>query len=319
MIQWICGQLDASYVGMPSTLALPHSDKDGRRYQLNVLRAAVREVRAIAPPEDARAPVIDPPPEEPAPQPLHPPFVHVASFRQARIDEAHVADVRGPGSYYRGALFDVRVSAVALSYATEKRGRAYGRMTGTVVACVVLPAEPAPERVPASTLIQEPLPPAPAGELHVPSAGDDTSSEPASEAMAPTPALDTPPRLLPALALCALVCVALALARGALPAVLWSVFMLPTLVARRMLAGVLPDTRGIHIVGAILVVVQLVCTAVLLQSWWSADCHDLPWLPLLGLIATLFPAGLLPSRIPLLCNALCLSAILFGWCASGAT
>jgi hypothetical protein len=90
--------------------------------------------------------------------------------------------------------------------------------------------------------------------------------------------------------------------------------MLPTLVARRMLYGVLPDSRGMDIVGATLVLLQLVCTALVLRAQWSAACAELPVLPLLGVVATLFPAGLLPSPVALLCNTACVAAILFGWC-----
>jgi hypothetical protein len=193
MIQWICGELEASYVGEPSKLRLPRANADQRRYQLRVLRAAVSEVRAIAPPSDARPPRIDPPAEV-VPEANLEPFTHEVTFRQPRIDEAHVKNLRGTGSFFLGALHDVRVSAIELSYPAEKSGRAYGRMTGTIVACLVVPPEPVPERVPSSALIRDPLPPARKGELHVP------NEEPATEEAAPVTPATPAPTLLPGLA-----------------------------------------------------------------------------------------------------------------------
>ncbi len=315
MIQWLSGRLEASYVGEPSKLVLPGTDPKLRRYQLRVFRAAVRDVTMIAAPADARPPVIDPPPETLA-APLGAPFAHEPSFRQARIDEALVADLRGRGSYFLGALFDVRVSAVELSHPAEKGGRAYGRMTGTVVACAVLPAEPEPERVPASELIQDPLPALTTpGELHVAAIEEAATVglDPTEDEPAPSVAR-AEARWLPSLLACVAVGGLLGLLRGALPAGLWAVFMLPTLVARRALTGVLPNTRGIQVFGAVLVAMQLACTSRLLTAWWNMGCHELAMLPLIGLVATLFPAGLLPSAWPLSCNAVCLAAILFGWC-----
>jgi len=335
VIQWIRGQLTASYVGEPSTLVLPSGGASQRRYRPRVFRAAVRDVELIASPPDGRPPRLEqaqepgalaaPPAPVSASEPAEPARLASTSepvdFRQPRIDEAHVTGVRGGGTFFLGALFDVRVNDLRLSYPTDKAGRAYGLMTGTVTACLVLPALPEPELAPDSKLIEAAAAPLVPGELHVVPQSADASALADEAALAGEP-IFAPEReragvaLTPWLAVAAAVCLGLALSCGAMPAALWAVFMLPTLAARRLFASMLPDTRGIHITGAVLVVIQLACAAGLFHTWWASDCRALSMLPLLGVIAVLFPAGLMPSPIPLAINAASLSLILFGWCSA---
>jgi len=128
------------------------------------------------------------------------------------------------------------------------------------------------------------------------------------------PSTSERPSALPLVALSSAVALGLWASCGAEPALLWVVFLLPTLLCRKLFHGVLGDSQGIRGFGAFLVAVQLACVAVLLESWWSADCKQMMILPLIGLVAVIFPSGLLPSATPLLFNAAGLALVLAVWC-----
>jgi len=320
VIQWFRGELEASYVGTPN--AQPYFGARGstRHFKLHVYRAALRNLERIDPPAPE-----GPAPLEPAP-----------SFCQARVDDALLAGVRGPGTSYQGPVFDLQVSAPRFDQATEKDGRAYGRLTGRALLSCELPPEPERPKVETALSATEPADPLRA-ELRVPNEASGASAEesapkntssalPASTGAAldpttsPTPA--APPRALPRrsdsaaplFALAAAIALGLWASCGAAPALLWCLFVTPTLIARKLFHDVLNDSPYIRGFGALLAIGQLLCVSSLLSEWWSVPCKELHVLPLIGIVVVIFPAGLLPSVAPLLFNAAGLALVLGVWC-----
>jgi hypothetical protein len=187
-----------------------------------------------------------------------------------------------------------------------------------------MPPEPPPERVPPSVLA--PREAAPAGTLYAAQKPEQTAAS-APEAQAELAALEhtaSSPvsatasaaersNWLPAASVLALVAVALGAGCGALPALLWGVFILPTVLARALFQGVIRESTGVRIAGAVLAALSLCCAAVVAQRW-SGDCKEGALLPVLVVIAALFPAGLLPSRGPLAACAASLAIVLASYC-----
>lgn len=316
-MQWFVGTIEAHYVGTPKAEPSVSQHGNTSHYQLRIYRAVVRAVKLCAPPE----------PTDGGPR----------TFRQEQLDDTRVLGVRGPGSSFHGSVQQLTVDDAQFSHLSYKDGLAYGKLTGTVRACLELPPEPQVE-LELVTLADgeaEPEPralaaPRPAGVVTRPQPVQTNAGTQAVHDQPLDPELDTLPAEAPAvtprakasgrpaaLPLVALTCaVALGLwaSCGGEPALLWITFMLPTLACRKMFHGVLSDSQGIRGFGVFLVMVQLACSAVLLESWWAASCKEMLVLPLIGLVAVLFPAGLLPSAGPLLFNAAGLALVLSVWC-----
>ena len=315
-MQWFRGTLEASYVGTPNARHFLSPHGAGSHYQLQVYRAAVSDLTLQEPPQAVQIESGQP-------------------FRQARVDDARLLGIRGPGSHYHGPIFDLTVSNPTFTHLTYKDGRSYGKLVGTVQGWLTLPPEPQVEL----TIVTQPDgKPDPEPSSRLPAPAVITVLQPASAVGSPETPLDpelgpaplsaaeqaaqalpraTPsrePSTLPLFALATAVSLGLWASCGGEPALLWVVFMLPTLLARKLFHDVLNDSVGIRGFGAFLVLVQLACVAVLLESWWSTDCKQMHVLPLIGLVAVIFPAGLLPSVWPLLCNAIGLALVLSVWC-----
>jgi hypothetical protein len=321
VIHWFRGELEASYVGTPNPQPFFSARPAATHYKLNVYRAALKNVERIEPPTADGA------------QPLEP----APSFGQARVDDALIAGVRGAGTSYQGPVFALQVSEPHFSHMVVKEGRAYGRLTGRAVLSCELPPEPELPAVettivtePAADAHAEPL----AAELRVASApgaqsaSTERSSAPATS-LAPTaneehpsPTQQALPRThfrrndsaAPLFALSAAVALGLWASCGAQPALLWCVFLAPTLLARKLFHGVLDDSPYIRGFGALLAIGQLLCVSTLISEWWAVPCKELHVLPLIGIVAVIFPAGVLPSVVPLLFNATGLALVLALWC-----
>jgi hypothetical protein len=324
VIQWFRGELEASYVGTQNAQPYFGTRPSATHFKLTVYRAALKNLERIEPPaEDAAHP-------EPA----------AACFQQARVDDALIAGVRGPGSSYQGPVFALRVSEPRFSHAVQKDGRAYGRLTGRAVLYCDLPPEP--ERPAIETALvtrseasgEEPL--SLRAELRTdaaPSEPSATGSEPRKQDLdvakskvdGPDRTLDAhqaPLRALPRrtdsaaplFALAAAVALGLWAGCGAQPALLWWLFLAPTLVARKLFHQVLNDSPYIRGFGALLAIGQLLCVSMLVSEWWSVPCKELHVLPLIGIVVVIFPAGILPSVLPLLFNAGGLALVLAVWC-----
>jgi hypothetical protein len=325
-MQWFRGRFEGSYVGTPNGQPFLSPHGAGSHFQLRIYRAAVSDLTLTEPPAEAE------------------PGAVAQLFRQPQLDDARVYGVRGPGTSYHGPIFDLRISELSFTHLTHKDGRSYGKVTGRAEAWLELPPEPLIELPIEPYADDEPEPQpellaarraAPEAERtrHVPpvvskpGAARATTTEPLDPELDPLPS-DAPetapaaarvadserPTALPLFALATAAALGLWASCGAEPALLWVVFMLPTLLCRKLFHGVLGDSQGIRGFGLFLVVVQLACVGVLLESWWSADCKQMLMLPLIGLVAVIFPAGLLPSVGPLLCNAAGLLLVLGVWC-----
>lgn len=121
-------------------------------------------------------------------------------------------------------------------------------------------------------------------------------------------------RRVPFLILVILVGVALLLTCGAGRALLWILFLLPTLLVRRILRDLLPESTLVRGASALLASGQLWLTGMVFVRWWETGCRDVHPLPLLGTLVALFISTGLPSDIPFLINTSSLAALLLGWC-----
>lgn len=319
MIRWFRASLEGSYSGVlnpsvPATL--------GRRYRLQVYRAALRDLRWTDAPPEPSAPSAD-----------------ANALWQARIDHAHLAGVRGPGTWYEGPIFDVSIRSVQLTHPVERSGRSFGRIVGEAIGWLELPPPPAAPEVVVSeasvamavagesttdkpalqgtVFTQEK--PTEAADAPAPEASDvlralDTVSDPEAPAAVSgdgtTKAVRRIPALLPVVAFVALVGIALGVGSGALACGLWALFMLPTLLARRLFSGVVRDSGFIRGFGFVLMALQLMCVSALVSQAWQTGCPVFSLWPALGVVLVLFPAGLLPSAWPFTCSALGLALVL---------
>ena len=339
MIQWFRGRLEAAYVGTekpPHPTTRPHAT----HFALRLYRGIVRDVELIDLPEGAQAPTASD---------------DVTPFVQELLEDARVVGLRGPGSSYHGPIFKLRVSGAQVGSSARKDQRSYGTITGNIVACCELPAEePLPEVI---TRVVGAQPGEQArearapwvGELRLPHAASTDAELDAGEARtsgestpdaahAPEQPHEDPrehdhpssaphaageerasaaERAAPLFAIAAAIGIALGVSCGGTPALLWAVFMLPTLSARSLFRGVLSDSGALRGFGFALIVVQVLCTSTLISEWWGQGCRELHLLPLIGLVAVLFPSGLLPSLIPLGFNAAGLALVLAMWCGGG--
>jgi hypothetical protein len=324
VIQWFRGELEASYVGTPNARPYFGARAAATHYQLSVYRAALKNLERIDPPADAA-------PAKPG---------DGTRFRQARVDDALIAGVRGPGTTYQGPVFALEVSEPRFSHAVQKDGRAYGRLSGRAVLYCELPPEPvaptvvtsviaseAEERAPSEPLraeLRHAAKPASEGARPHDAKGAQNVDEAPVRALAdpPSDATQVPARIAPRrsdsaaplFALTAAVALGLWASCGAQPALLWCLFLTPTLVARKLFHGVLNDSPYIRGFGALLAIGQLLCVSTLVSEWWSVPCKELHVLPLIGIVVVIFPAGLLPSVAPLAFNAAGLALVLSVWC-----
>jgi hypothetical protein len=330
MIQWFRGRIEACYVGTPITAAVLQRP-GAEHFKPLVYRALVRDVEMLAAPPEAGAET----------------STALSSFCAARIDSAVISGVRGPGSSYEGPAFEVRIAEASWSRGVRKDGKSYGIVTGQVVGYCELPAPPPAPEVETRVVTDEAeaTPEKLVGELrHAAPANDAAAKEAAPKAKAGSAELATKPSdaeaiddavdapepaplrakptredsfALPLFSIAVAIAITLWVTCGGAPALLWSVFMLPTLLARKLFHGMLRDSNGIRGFGLALIVVQLFCSSTLLSSWWSADCKPLQLLPLLGIVVVIFPSGLLPSALPLCFNAAGLALVLGAWAGGG--
>lgn len=306
MKQWFHAKLEGSYVGAPSVAQAGA----GSRCRLQIYRAVLQDLRWIDEPPDG--------------QPLR------SSARvlwQAQIEHAHVTGVRGPGTLYEGPICDVLVQGVHLDHPTEHAGRRYGRITGRATGWLELPPPPAPPEITvqqqavesrtAFLYAQQSAASESADPLTAPlprdgSDVDVTHETPAADlARAETDVKPRPPTQLPAVALAVGLGVVLLIASGLFGIALWTLFVAPTLVARRFFQDVLRDSAFLRGVGVALVVLQLVCATTLLRNF-SSSCPEPELWPVLVTVLLLFPAGVLPARSPVMVGMVSLALALAG-------
>ena len=339
MIRWFRAQLEGSYVGKPGATKGPAGS---RRYRLQVYRAALRDLTWLDPPStnaDASEPV---------------PGVEPGTLWQSQIDHAHLAGVRGPGTWYEGPIFDVRIREVCLAHPTDSRGRAYGRISGSAVGWFELPPSAAHVLVP----VEAPAAPelaTPQGAVYVASgaAAEAQSGEGAQTARASTDGVSsdgavqeaTPdvgstaapssasgaldggmslpstvaptrassrrfPAHLPLSALVVALGLGLAITSGGVAVGLWTLFLVPTLVARRLFGEVLRESGALRGVGFGLIVLQIWCASSVVSQLLASGCATTAFLPALAVVLVLFPTGLLPTAWPLAFSVTSLAVVL---------
>jgi hypothetical protein len=99
---------------------------------------------------------------------------------------------------------------------------------------------------------------------------------------------------------------------GAALAFVFLLFVLPVLGIRYLLIDLFDDTAGPRIFGAILIVGQLLCLAILL-GWLDVGSGVGHPVVAGGLVLGVFVAGLLPSALPLAFNAGALVVAMLFW------
>ncbi|MFT3923819.1 MAG: hypothetical protein QM778_14900 [Myxococcales bacterium] len=334
MRQWFRGQLEGHYEGLPSVHPGPSKDMRGRPHQLRIYRAHVRGLELIEPPDPARA--------DPEQKTLY----------QARVEHARLETQHTRGLCLEGPIFELSLDAPRLTHPARFEGRLFGRVEGTAVGCFEVPQEPqaqelvaraapaVPSESPESTAAATPLTrsseapesepsaqpepgessvrlvplelPAPSQAEVSPAATNPDAPHVVPE-VKPPPRPKAPPSNLPLLALVGALALTLLVTAGAGPALLWLSFLLPSLLVRRFLRGVLPDATAFRAIGALLIGAQVCWVGWTLLGWSTAPCKELHVLPLAALVGGVFLAGVLPYLLPMAINAFGFALVLGMW------
>lgn len=323
--QWFCGDIEASYYGVPSRVPAASSDSVGRRFRLHIYRAAMLRAEAIdAPVEAAEAASRS---EE--------------VFVQQTVEIAHLWGVRGPGTRYEGPIHDVSIERPQTSFHVVKDGKSYGTLRGRARGWVYLPQAVTPEPpppvaqeneihradLPMGVVIQESPPEngavPPAQDQRAPAtiARDDSTFVAASVPDASLDDVDAKPRRMPASQKAEPPYFSLAAAVGLLlwftcdveQTWIWCLFMLPTLGMRRLVHEVLPEERGVLAFAAVLILGAALGAGTILAGFGAQQCWKLETAPLVILVACVFLSGIVPYRLPLGITALAFAAVLFVW------
>ncbi|HEX2876170.1 MAG TPA: hypothetical protein VHP33_33190 [Polyangiaceae bacterium] len=338
-MQHFSGEIEGFYVGEPDERGFARLSAKAQHFRLRVYRAVVRRVQLL---ETPPAPVT--PQGEPSAQAavdLSP--VHVApdTFRQATLADARLTPLRTHGGWFEGPIHDLRISEFRSTHQKRSGGRVYGRFVGRVTAHFELPAPPLPAR--AEALLAELSAPEPEPDVEPSEAAAQAPTAAGSSAPAAAEAkppetdgsgneLDAEPELpakpaarpakkqtesqVPLFLLVAAFAIAIFALCTPSRAVIWLVFLLPTLLLRRILRGALDPSTGTRAFGAISVAAQLACVGFLGVGWWASGCKDLAFLPVAGLVLGVFVTSILPSNVPLLVNGAALGLVLTGWCSA---
>lgn len=333
------GDIEGFYVGEPDERGFARLSAKAQHFKLRVYRAVVRRVQLLETPpaivtpegEQTVAAQVELPPVDVAP----------ATFRQATLADARLTPLRTHSGWFEGPIHDLQISEFRSTHQKRDAGRVYGRFVGRVTAHFELPPPPLPPR--AEALLAELKAPEPAPDVEpsdeagpapiaaksstVATAGatpletenaDDTSDGvlelPAKPATGPT--RKQTESQVPLFLLVAAFAIAIFALCTPSRAVIWLVFLLPTLLLRRILRGALEPSTGTRAFGAISVAGQLACVGFLGVGWWASGCKDLAFLPVAGLVLGVFVTSILPSNVPLLANGAALGLVLTGWCSA---
>jgi len=320
MRRWFGGSLEGQYVGHAAGQGL---GARATRYETRIYQAVIRDVEWTDEPQASDM-------GEPVPRALDD-----GTYYQAQLTHTQLLGAADSGGALLGEVRDIYLRAPRRSYPIRHEGRIYGRVEGEVEGWLELPEPPPPppepepvvarelplsaaaqpvhELPPADAEANEPqqLPLTPSSPGEIPQAPEATAPEQPPEARpGPPTALRRP---LPLALLAAIVAMMLLATTGAGYGALWAIFLVPTLLLRRLLRGVVEDGNAIRAFSTLLVALQLVCALMLLSEWLSTDCKALHALPLFGLAGGVFLAGLMPSQIPLALNGALLALTLWGY------
>jgi hypothetical protein len=339
-MQRFTGEIEGFYSGTPDGAGFGSLTAKARHYQLQIYRAVVRRVQLLAPePEltseqaEAAPPAPDAPP--PAPEPPEPPLeLPPGTLRQDTIEDARLSPLRVRAGWFEGPIHDVTVSEFRSTHSARSGGRLYGRFVGRVQASFELPEKPLPER--AQALLDEftapEAPEATEQPAQQPAARDDAAGadpptregvavaepgvEASHEAGAASVVKESAHSQVPLWLLVAVGAVCIFGLCTPSRAVIWLVFLLPTLLLRRILRGALADGPGVRAVSGVLVVGQLGCLGVLGGGWWANGCKEMALFSVLWLVFGVFATSILPSNLPLLVNGAALGLALGAWCST---
>jgi len=298
------------YFGSPN----PNAPKaPGRRLVPTVYRIEARDVVLLEGAPDAPSTTSDPAGSagaEAAPE--------IADRWQAQIDEAHLPHVLGPGTAYRGPVFDVQLQQIRLSFPIEHGGRAYGRIEGSLQGAFPMPDKPAipvvkvtekrvhtPKAAPTMKPLEATLSvgePAPTRSPRAPLASHASPAPRAEEGVrAPSAGL----RGLAAFIV--LVGAALAVQSGAGYAAFWALCALPMLPLRWMFHEMVRPSAFVHATAFVACLGSIACALLVVHAF--RECAPLPWWPGLLTLLLLVPLAPMPSPLPAVAALLSLALI----------
>ena len=292
----------------------------GQPHQIRIYRAHVRGLELIDAPAEPRA---------------H--GSHV--LFQARVEHARLENRNPRGICLEGPIFELLLEAPRLTHPARYQGRVFGRVEGAAIGCFELPEEPEAKELVAQAAAQQasqqapveappaeatpavrvvPLDPMPDAPTPTPASTESTPHSTDAVHVPPEaigPIKRPPPSSLPLFALVAALALTLLVTAGAGTAGLWLAFLLPSLLVRRFLRGVLPDATAFRAIGAILIGAQVCCVSLILLGWSTAPCKELNFLPLIALVAGVFFASVLPYLLPIAINTVGFALVLGLWSA----
>jgi len=320
------GEIEGFYVGDPDEQGFARVAAKAQHFKLRIYRAVVRRVQLLEPLPDAVTPEGESEanlPVDDAPN----------TFRQASLADARLTPLKTQGGWFEGPIHELRITEFRSTHQKREAGKVYGRFVGHVTAHFELPPPPLPAR--AEALLAELSAPEPGLEAEAapsaaPVAGKATTnakpaapSEPGPDdelelpAKAPAgPAKKQTHSQVPLFLLVAVFAIGIFALCSPSRAVIWLVFLLPTLLLRRILRGALEPSTGTRAFGAISIFWQLACVGFLGVGWWASGCKDLAFLPVASLVLGVFVTSILPSNVPLLINSAALGLVLTSWCSA---
>lgn len=285
-LQWFRAEFAGEYFGKPN----PDAPKAaGRRLALNVYRLQARAVVLVD------APAADAAPED-------------VECWQPRIDEALLPHVLGPGTAYRGPVFEARLRQIRLSCPIEHGGRAYGRIEGSLTGAFVMPDKPP---VPAVKVVTRKAP-SPKATPEKPleatlSLGQAPLPGARPAALTEQPAAAPSATLRGLAALLVLVGVALAVQSGAGYAAFWALCALPILPLRWMFHEMVRPSTLVRATALAACVASIACGMLVVHAFRA--CAPLPWWPGLVALLLLVPLAPMPSPLPTVVGLLSLALI----------
>lgn len=289
-LQWFRARFVGEYFGSPNPTA---PKAQGRRLVPTVYRVEAREVVLLEAAPDLAASDDENGSE--------------ADRWQPQIDEAHLPHVLGPGTAYRGPVFDVQLRQIRLSCPIEHGGRAYGRIEGSLRGAFPMPEKPPipavtvrHERAPAKPLTRAPL----TATLSVGQPGQPSAPK-APLQHEPGPAASSGLRGLAALLV--VIGAALAVQSGAGYAAFFVLCALPVLALRWMFHEMVRPSVLVHATAFCACVGSVACALLLVHAFRA--CAPLPWWPGLLVLLALVPLAPMPSPLPAVAGLLSLALV----------
>lgn len=291
-LQWFRARFVGEYFGSPNPTA---PKAQGRRLVPTVYRVEAREVVLLDAAPDPAAPIDEDGSD--------------ADRWQPQIDEAHLPHVLGPGTAYRGPVFDVQLRQIRLSCPIEHGGRAYGRIEGSLQGAFPMPEKPP---IPAVTVRHERAPAKPP--TRTPLTATLSVGQPA-QPLAPKGA-PAPHEAAPAAssglrghaALVVLVATALAVQAGAGYAAFFALCALPVLALRWMFHEMVRPSAFVHVTALVACLGSIACALLVVHAFRA--CAPLPWWPGLLVLLALVPLAPMPSPLPAVAGLLSLALII---------